>query len=118
MDHEIRYARSGDVNIAFEVSGSGPLDLVLVPGWVSHLEVAREFPENVRLYERLAAFTRLIRFDKRGTGMSDRVDPKDLPTLEQRIDDVRAVLDAVGSSRVALMGVSEGGPMCALFAAT
>ena len=118
MAHEIRYARSGDVNIAYEVSGTGPLDLVLVSGWVSHLEVAREAPENVRLFDRLSDFARLIRFDKRGTGMSDRVDPKDLPTLEQRIDDVRAVLDAVGSRHVALLGMSEGGPMCALFAAT
>ena len=118
MAHEIRYARSGAVNIAFEVSGTGPLDLVLVPGWVSHLAVAREFPEFVRLFDRLSGFTRLIRFDKRGTGMSDRVDSKELPSLEQRMDDVRAVLDAVGSRHVALLGMSEGGPMCALFAAT
>jgi pimeloyl-ACP methyl ester carboxylesterase len=114
----VRYARSGDVNIAYEVFGSGPIDLVYVPGWVSHLETSREQPTTVRFTERMASFTRFIRFDKRGTGMSDRVSAKDLPTLEQRMDDVRAVMDAVGSKRAALFGYSEGGPMSALFAAT
>ena len=118
MDYEIRYARSDDVNIAYEVSGAGPPDLVLVPGWVSHLSVAREAAENVRLYDRLSSFSRLIRFDKRGTGMSDRVDVHHLPSLERRMDDLRAVLDAVGSRHVVLVGFSEGGPMSALFAAT
>jgi pimeloyl-ACP methyl ester carboxylesterase len=111
-----RYARSGDVSIAYQVLGEGPLDLVLVPGWVSHLEYGWEEPSLAHFYERLAAFARLILFDKRGTGLSDRV--AQFPTMEQRMDDVRAVLDAVGSERAALLGVSEGGSMCFLFAAT
>lgn len=110
----IRYAKSGDVNIAYEVRGSGPLDVVWVPGWWSHLAVAREGPNP--LGDRLASFTRLIRFDKRGTGMSDRVAGP--ATLEERMDDVRAVMDATGSGRAALLGISEGGPMSILFAAT
>ena len=114
----VRYARSGDVNIAYEVIGDGPIDLVFVPGWVSHLEVAHEQPATVRFTERMAAFTRFIRFDKRGTGMSDRVSLDRLPTLEQRMDDVRAVMDAAGSKRAAVFGYSEGGPMSAVFAAT
>jgi pimeloyl-ACP methyl ester carboxylesterase len=116
MKPETCYARSGDVNIAYQVVGEGPLDLVLVPGWMSNIEVFWEEPLAVRFFERLASFSRLILFDKRGTGLSDRV--ADVPNLETRIDDVRAVLDAVGSSRAALLGYSEGGPMCALFAAT
>ena len=111
-----RYARSGDVNIAYQVVGDGPLDLVVVFGWVSHLAYVWELPAMARFLERLASFSRLILLDKRGTGMSDRVHP--LPTLEQRMDDVRAVLDAVGSQRAALFGISEGGVMCTLFAAT
>lgn len=111
-----RYARSGDVNIAYQVVGDGPIDLILVLGWVSHLAYVWELPAMARFLERLASFSRLILFDKRGTGMSDRVHP--LPTLEQRMDDVRAVLDAVGSKRAALFGISEGGVMCTLFAAT
>lgn len=113
-----RYARSGDVNIAYQVVGDGPDDLVLVPGWVSHVEVAWQHPSLARFLNRLASFSRLIVFDKRGTGLSDRVPVGGLPTLEQRMDDVRAVMDAVGSERAALFGISEGGPMCALFAAT
>jgi class 3 adenylate cyclase len=113
-----RYAKSGDVNIAYQVVGEGPLDLVYVPGWVSHLDLNWEEPDYARFLERLASFSRLILFDKRGTGLSDRVAPNELPTLEQRMDDVRAVMDAVGSERAALFGASEGGPMCALFAAT
>ena len=116
MKPETCYARSGDVNIAYQVVGEGPLDLVLVPGWMSNIEVFWEEPLAVRFFERLASFSRLILFDKRGTGLSDRV--ADVPNLETRMDDVRAVLDAVGSSRAALLGYSEGGPMCALFAAT
>jgi pimeloyl-ACP methyl ester carboxylesterase len=112
----IRYARSGDVNIAYQVVGSGPIDLVFVMGWVSHLEYYWREPSFARFLRRLAGFSRLILFDKRGTGLSDPVTA--MPTLEQRMDDVRAVLDAVGSQRAALLGVSEGGPMCALFAAT
>jgi pimeloyl-ACP methyl ester carboxylesterase len=116
---EVRYARSGDVNIAYNVTGSGPIDIVWVPGWVSHLENdLREIPPLARLIARLARFSRLIKFDKRGTGMSDRVNIHDLPTLEQRMDDVRAVMEAAGSERAALFGISEGGPMSVLFAAT
>ena len=111
-----RYARSGDVSIAYQVVGDGPIDLVLNFGWVSHLAYVWEEPSVARFLERLGSFTRLILFDKRGTGMSDRVHP--LPTLEQRMDDVRAVMDATGSKRAALFGISEGGVMCSLFAAT
>jgi class 3 adenylate cyclase len=118
MPPTVRYAKSGDVNIAYQVLGEGPFDLVYVPGWVSNLEVRWELPNYARFIERLASFSRLIVFDKRGTGLSDRVPTNELPTLEQRMDDVRAVMDAVGSDRAALFGASEGGPMCALFAAT
>lgn len=113
---ETRYAKSGNVNIAYQVVGDGPLDLVLVPGFVSHLENDWDEPRSAHFLERLASFSRLIRFDKRGTGLSDR--PGGLPDLETRMDDVRAVIDAAGSARVALFGYSEGGPMCCLFAAT
>ncbi len=112
----VHYARSGDVNIAYQVLGSGPIDLVFVMGWVSHLEYFWKEPSFARFLSRLAGFSRLILFDKRGTGLSDRV--AHLPTLEERMDDVRAVMNAVGSRRAALLGVSEGGPMCSLFAAT
>jgi pimeloyl-ACP methyl ester carboxylesterase len=112
------YARSGDVNIAYQVIGQAPIDLVFVMGWVSHLEYFWREPSFARFLLRLASFARLILFDKRGTGLSDRVPLNELPTLEQRMDDVRAVMDAVGSERAALCGVSEGGPMCSLFAAT
>ena len=112
------YARSGDVNIAYQVLGDGPVDLVFVMGWVSHLEYFWTERSFARFLRRLASFSRLILFDKRGTGLSDRVPLQGLPTLEQRMDDVRAVMDAVGSRRAALCGVSEGGAMSALFAAT
>lgn len=115
---ETMYARSGDVNIAYQVIGNAPLDLVFVMGWVSHLEYFWREPSFARFLLRLASFSRLILFDKRGTGLSDRVPVNELPTLEQRMDDVRAVMDAVGSERAALCGVSEGGPLCSLFAAT
>lgn len=120
FDHppETMYARSGDVNIAYQVIGEAPIDLVFVMGWVSHLEYFWREPSFARFLLRLASFARLILFDKRGTGLSDRVPLNELPTLEQRMDDVRAVMDAVGSERAALCGVSEGGPMCSLFAAT
>lgn len=111
-----RYAKSGDVHIAFQVVGEGPLDLVYVPGFVSHIEYEWEQPRAAKFLQRLASFSRLIRFDKRGTGLSDRV--PGIPTLEQRMDDVRAVMDAVGSEKAALLGISEGGPMSLLFAAT
>jgi pimeloyl-ACP methyl ester carboxylesterase len=110
------YTKSGDVNIAYSVVGEGPRDLVLVPGFISHLEVDWEEPHYARFLERLASFSRLIMFDKRGTGLSDR--PGGLPDLETRMDDVRAVMDAAGSERAVLFGYSEGGPMSCLFAAT
>ena len=113
-----RYARSGDVNIAYQTAGKGPIDLVYVPGWVSNIETAWEDPHVSRFLERLASFSRLILFDKRGTGLSDRVSTSELPTLEQRMDDVRVVMDAADSQRAALFGASEGGVMCALFGAT
>ena len=116
MEPETRYAKSGDVSIAYQVVGEGPFDVVFVPGWISNVEYGWEEPSLAHFYERLASFSRLILFDKRGTGLSDRV--KDVPTLETRMDDVRAVMDAAGSERAAIMGVSEGGPMSALFAAT
>ncbi|HEY6403172.1 MAG TPA: alpha/beta fold hydrolase [Blastocatellia bacterium] len=114
-----QYATStGGVNIAYQVIGEGPLDLVFVMGWVSHLEYSWQEPSFARFLTRLASFSRLILFDKRGTGLSDPVPLSELPTLEQRVTDVQAVMDAVGSKRAALLGVSEGGPMCGLFAAT
>lgn len=112
---ETRYAKSGDVHIAYQVTGCGPFDLVWVPGFMSHLEADWDHPARVHILERLNSFCRLIRFDKRGTGLSDRVA---VPTLEQRMDDVRAVMDAVDSKQAALFGFSEGGPMSLLFAAT
>jgi len=111
-----QYAKSGDLHIAYQVTGTGPLDLAFVPGFVSHLEHQWEHPWSAHFFERLGSFSRLIRFDKRGTGLSDRVGG--IPTLEQRMDDVRAVMDAVGSERAAFFGASEGGPMSLLFAAT
>ena len=113
-----QYAKSGRAHIAYQVLGEGPLDLVLVHGWISHLELLWEQPAAARSLRRLASFSRLILFDKRGTGLSDPVPVDQLPTLEQRMDDVRAVMDATGSERAALMGTSEGGPMNLLFAAT
>jgi pimeloyl-ACP methyl ester carboxylesterase len=115
---ETRYARSGNVRIAYQVVGSGPLDLVYVPGFVSNLDVFWEMPEWARFFSRLAAFSRLIVFDKRGTGLSDRDVGIPAAALEERMDDVRAVMDAAGSASAALYGVSEGGPMSVLFAAT
>jgi class 3 adenylate cyclase len=98
--------------------GDGPLDLIYVPGWVSHVELAWEEPSLARFLGRLASFTRLIVFDKRGTGLSDRVPPSQLPPLEERMDDLRAVMDAAGSQRAAIFGFSEGGNLSALFAAS
>lgn len=118
MRPQTKYAKSGNVNIAYQVVGTGTFDLVYVMGWVSNLDYLWAEPSVARFFDRLASFSRLILFDKRGTGLSDRVPESELPTLEQRMDDVRAVMDAVGSERAALFGVSEGGPMCALFAAT
>jgi class 3 adenylate cyclase len=116
MTGPIRYARSGDVNVAYQITGKGPFDLVLVPGFFSHLEIDWEHAGYTHFLERLGSFARLIRFDKRGTGLSDR--SVGLPDLETRMDDVRAVMDAAGSESAALLGYSEGGPLCTLFAAT
>jgi len=113
---EIRYAKSGDTHIAYQVTGDGPVDIVFVQGYVTHLEIDWEDPRPAWFFERLGTFSRLIRFDKRGTGLSDRV--SGLATLEERMDDVRAVMDAVGSKRAILLGASEGGPMSVLFCAT
>jgi DNA-binding SARP family transcriptional activator/pimeloyl-ACP methyl ester carboxylesterase len=115
---EIGYARSGDVRIAYQLVGDGPLDLILVHGWVCTFQPAWENPRMAGFYRRLAEMGRLILFDKRGTGLSDRVSPERLPDLETRMDDVRAVMDAIGSERAVVLGVSEGGSMSALFAAT
>src|SRR6266852_1053977 len=116
MQPKTRYARSGEVHIAYQVTGSGPLDLVFVPGGFSHIEYLLEDPSFARFCQSLASFSRLIRLDKRGTGLSDRVSGS--PTLETRMDDVRAVMDAVGSRRAAFYGASEGAAMSLLFAAT
>ena len=116
MEPETRYARSGDVSIAYQVAGDGPFDLVHVPPFVSHVELAWQVPAMAHVRRRLASFSRVIHFDKRGQGMSDRV--SGAPTLETRMDDVRAVMDASSSPRAALLGASEGGPMSILFAAT
>ena len=113
---ETRYAKSGEINIAYQVTGEGPFDLVFVPGYVTHLELQWSIPSFVPLLQSLSSFCRLIRFDKRGTGMSDRIGGA--PTLEARMDDVRAVMDAVGSRRAAFYGLSEGAAMSILFAAT
>jgi len=113
---ETKYTHNGDVTLAYQVLGNGPLDLVLVPGFVSHLEQGWEEPSYARFLQRLASFSRLVLFDKRGTGLSDRI--AGIPTLEQRMDDVRAVMETVGCQRAALLGVSEGGSMTALFSAT
>jgi pimeloyl-ACP methyl ester carboxylesterase/DNA-binding CsgD family transcriptional regulator len=118
MLRETRYARSEGVNIAYQVVGHGPIDLVLGLGWVSHLDYLWDEPRFARFVERLATFSRVILFDKRGTGLSDPVPPGELPTLEQRMDDIRAVLEAVGTRRAALFGISESAAMCALFAAS
>jgi pimeloyl-ACP methyl ester carboxylesterase len=118
MPPETRYAKSGDVNIAYQVVGEGPLDLVLVHGWVQSFDAGWEIEPIRRFYQRLASFSRLILFDKRGIGLSDRVPVDDLPTLETRMDDMRAVMDEAGAGRAAVLGHSEGGAMCALFAAT
>ncbi len=113
-----RYTKTGRYNIAYQVAGEGPFDLLWIPGFVSNVELAWEDPLLARFLARLASFSRLILFDKRGTGLSDRVPPDELPTLEERMDDVVAVLDAVGSERAAVFSHSEGGSLAVLFAAT
>jgi pimeloyl-ACP methyl ester carboxylesterase len=112
---ETQFAKNGDVNIAYQVVGDGPLDLVYVPGFVSHIELGWGLPGRGEFLRALGSFARVIQHDKRGTGMSDRV--RDLPTLETRVEDVRAVMDAAGSERAALFGVDAGGPASILFAA-
>src|SRR5438132_9365254 len=107
MSPKTQYTRSGDLHIAYQVVGEGPLDLVYVPGWVSHVELAWEEPTLARFLQRLASFSRLIMFDKRGTGLSDRVPNDRLPTLEERMDDLRAVMDEAGSQGAAVFGFSE-----------
>ncbi len=104
------------MHIAYQVFGNGPIDLVFIPGWVSHIEYAWDEPSFAYALQRLGSFSRVVWFDKRGTGLSDR--SAELPTLEERMDDVRAVMDAVGLARAALFGMSEGGSMSVLFAAT
>ena len=113
---ETRYARSGDVSIAYQAFGEGPIDLVFAPGFVSNVEIGWLVPGRAEFLRSLSSFARVIQFDKRGTGMSDPV--RDSPTLEVRMDDVRAVMDAAGSERAALLGVDSGGTMSAVFAAT
>ncbi len=115
---ETRYVQNGDVNIAYQIIGEGDTDIVFVMGWISHLEYFWKHNLFASFLNRLASFSRLILFDKRGTGLSDRVPLSELPTLEQRMEDVHAVMDACGSEKAVLIGVSEGGPMCSLFAAT
>lgn len=116
MTPHTQYAKCGRLSIAYQVMGSGPIDLVYAQGWVSHLEYAWENPDYARFLRRLAGFSRLIRFDQRGMGLSDRdVGPS---TLEERVEDIRAVMDAAGSERAALLGVSAGGYMSMMFAAT
>jgi pimeloyl-ACP methyl ester carboxylesterase len=116
MDVDVHYARSGDLKIAYATFGDGPLDFVFVPGWVSHLENWWEANLSARFFKRIASFSRLIMFDKRGTGLSDPI--TGVPTLEERSDDVRAVMDAAGSKSAFVCGLSEGGPMSVMFAAT
>jgi pimeloyl-ACP methyl ester carboxylesterase len=113
---ETRYALSGDINIAYQVIGDGPVDIIMVPGVVSHIEFQHELPGYTAFLRRLSAFARVVTFDKRGQGLSDRI--SGAPSLEERMDDVRAVMDTVGSKRAAVMGFSEGCTMSALFAAT
>ena len=116
MQGVTRYAKSGDLNIAYQVIGAGPIDLVFAPGYMSHLEQNQWWPPYKAFVDRLASFSRLIIFDRRGTGLSDR--RLDIGAYEEMMDDVLAVMDAAGSERAALIGGAEGGPICALCAAT
>jgi len=111
-----RYAVSGDVNIAYQIMGAGPVDIIMVPGLVSHVEFTHEMAGYTAFLRRLSTFARVVTFDKRGQGLSDRI--SGAPSLEQRMDDVRAVMDDVGSKRAVVVGFSEGCPMSVLFAAT
>src|ERR1700689_3049511 len=112
---ETSYALSGDVNIAYQVMGAGPVDIIMVPGVVSHIEFLHEFDGYTALLRRLSSFARVVTFDKRGQGLSDRI--SGAPSLEQKVDDVRAIMEDIGSRRAVLLGFSEGAPMSAFFAA-
>jgi class 3 adenylate cyclase len=116
MKPETHYAKSGDVYIAYQINGEGPFDMVWAPGTFSHLDMDWDFPMRADFYHKLGLICRLIRFDKRGTGLSDR--PTKMATLEERTDDIRAVMDAVGLESAVVFGVSEGGSMACMFAAT
>jgi pimeloyl-ACP methyl ester carboxylesterase len=116
MQPVTRYAKSGEVNIAYQVFGEGPLNLVFAPPFVSNIENYWDAPDFARWLLRLGSYARVVMLDKRGTGMSDRV--AELPGLDQRMDDLRAVMDAASMDQAALLGISEGGPLTALFAAT
>jgi pimeloyl-ACP methyl ester carboxylesterase len=118
VERKVRYAKAGDFTIAYLVVGDGPIDLVLSPGWATHLDLGWEIPPLARFLNELASFSRLILFDKRGTGLSDRFSPEALPSLEERMSDVQAVMDAAGSERAALFGTLGGGAMSGLFAAS
>lgn len=118
MEPETRYAASGRLNIAYRVFGEGPIDLVMVPGFISHIEYAWKEPSLARFLRKLSAFARVIAFDKRGMGLSDRDPTGETPSLEERMADVRAVMDAAGSRRTALFAWSEGGPTSIVLAAT
>lgn len=109
MRPRTHYAKVADISIAYQVTGDGPIDLVQVPGWIGNVDYDREYPPQARLIERISQFSRLARFDKRGTGLSDR--EVGFPTLEQRMEDVHAVMDAVGSERAVRFGSSEGAPL-------
>ena len=113
---ETRYALSGDVNIAYQVMGDGPVDIIMVPGFVSHVEFMHELAGYTAFLRRLSTFARVVTFDKRGQGLSDRI--SGAPSLEQRMDDVRAIMDEIGSRRAVIVGFSEGCAMSVLFAAT
>jgi pimeloyl-ACP methyl ester carboxylesterase len=113
---ETYYAQSGDLNIAYQVMGNGPIDLIFVPGMITHVEFLHELPGYTSFLRRLAAFARVVTFDKSGQGLSDRY--PGMPSFEQRVDDVRAVMDAIGSRRAVLLGCSEGSTISIVFAAT
>lgn len=116
MPPPIRYVRNGEVSIAYQIVGDAPIDILMIPGWISHLAMDWVEPTWLRWCDRMTSFARLIRFDKRGTGLSDR--PPGVPTLEERVGDARAVMDAVGIDRAHVPGWSEGGPLGVLLAVT
>ena len=113
---QTRYARSGELNLAYQVMGDGPIDIILVPGLITHVEFLHELPGYTNFLRRLTSFARVVTFDKSGQGLSDRF--LGMPSFEQRVDDVRTILDAIGSRRAVLLGCSEGGPISMMFAAT